>query len=115
MRDKNGKRAFDKAKTSRIQYLLSSAALDQRMSTNFRSLKGSVRSLSSRRSYDQLSPVRKSSVEQRLKNMARPPRFSTSATRASSPNRGGSITKHQLGNFNSPSKFRNDSIEEEPE
>ena len=30
-RDSNGKRAFDKAKTSRIQYLLSSAAIELRM------------------------------------------------------------------------------------
>ena len=31
LRDKHGKRAFDKARTSRIQYLLSSAAIEQRL------------------------------------------------------------------------------------
>ena len=30
LRDSNGKRAFDKAKTNRIQYLLSSAAIEHR-------------------------------------------------------------------------------------
>ena len=31
LRDRNGKRAFDKAKTSRIQYFLSSAAIEHRL------------------------------------------------------------------------------------
>ena len=35
LRNCNGKRAFDKAKTSRIQYLLSSVAIEKRLSSNF--------------------------------------------------------------------------------
>ena len=35
LRNRNGKRAFDKAKTARIQYLLSSEAIKKRLSSNF--------------------------------------------------------------------------------
>lgn len=38
-RDCNGKRAFDKAKTNQIQYVLSSAAIEKRLQRNAESTK----------------------------------------------------------------------------
>ena len=35
LRDANGKRAFDKAREARIQYLLSSAGIERRIATTF--------------------------------------------------------------------------------
>ena len=39
LRDVNGKRAFEKAKSHRIQYHLSSAAISRRLPSNFTSFK----------------------------------------------------------------------------
>ena len=49
LRDSNGKRAFDKAKTSQIQYILSSAAIELRMRQNFESRRIIQRCQSERR------------------------------------------------------------------